>query len=200
MTTDSEEVSLPPLTWKDEAPIRYLFTFYHLFFTPKFAAHRLLGLSYLLQYAATVILYFYDYEMFKSSPLVITLPISGVLLSVTAIYTFTFLAKRKKDPGYYSDKSALNYAFVVENSFFAGLLCFQWLYYHDALYKFFKATVIIENVVVFLPYIFRPLWPKTSFRDSLYSDNNKSTTNAKFFFIGTWITKIFYGKYDVQTN
>jgi len=129
---------------------------------------------------------------FLSSFLVWSLPLTGVLQAVTAIYTFTFLPKRQNYPGYYSDKSALSYAFIVENSFFAGLLCYQWWYYSDPIYRVLKATFIVENIVTFLPYVFRPLWPKTSFRDSLYSEKNKSESNHSFFFIATWITKIFY--------
>jgi hypothetical protein len=53
--------------------------------------------------------------------------------------------------------------------------------------------IIVETAFVFLPYfVFRPLFPKTSFRDSLGKDRNKTDKNRVFFVIVTWITKIFY--------
>jgi len=52
---------------------------------------------------------------------------------------------------------------------------------------------LVENIFTFLPYAFRPLWPKTHFRDSLkLSEKNKTNTNRNFYIIVTWITKIFY--------
>src|SRR3990167_4137323 len=100
--------------------------FIRLFFTRKFIVHRLTGLMYLIQWTLALSLYFLDYETFIQSPLVWTVPVSGVIQSVTAIYTFTFLP-RKADPGitYLSDKSALSYFFIVENSFFELLLMYQ---------------------------------------------------------------------------
>jgi hypothetical protein len=42
-------------------------------------------------------------------------------------------------------------------------------------------------------YAFRPLWPKTHFRDSLkLSEKNKSRQNRDFYIIVTWVTKVFY--------
>ena len=52
---------------------------------------------------------------------------------------------------------------------------------------------MIDNLVVFLPYIVRQLWPKTHFRDSLKnSEKNKTAPNRKFYIIVTMVTKIFY--------
>lgn len=68
----------------------------HLFFSPRFLVHRVLGLSYLLQYVAALYLYAYDYEEgFLQSPLVVTLPLTGVLQALTATYYFSFLPKRQ---------------------------------------------------------------------------------------------------------
>ena len=52
--------------------------FSHLFFRKKFGLHRILGLSYLVQLAAAVGLYFYDYERYLGSVLVWSLPLNAV--------------------------------------------------------------------------------------------------------------------------
>jgi len=165
---------------------------YRLFFTRKFIVHRLTGLSYLIQYAATFIMYIFYYETFKNSFLVWSLPLTGLIQSVTAIYTFTFLPKNAKDPGYYGDKGILSYSFIVENSFFELLLLFQWLYYNDFFFSILRMTILPEATIVFLPYIIRVFWPQTRFRDSLGNDKSKSDHYRSFYFIATWITKLFY--------
>ncbi|CAF0797154.1 unnamed protein product [Didymodactylos carnosus] len=166
---------------------------FNLFFQRKFIVHRLTGLLYLIQYALAFYLYFKNYEIFKNSFLIWSLPLTGLIQSITAIYTFTFLSKTKVDPGYYSDRGTLSYPFIVENSFFASLLLFQWLYYSNQFYNLISYTIIIENVIVFIPYIPRMLWPKTHFRESLKnSEKNKTKPNRKFYFVVTFITKIFY--------
>jgi len=86
----------------------------------------------------------------------------------------------------------LSYNFIVENSFFALILLFQWVYYNDFLFGIMRSTIVIENIFVFLPYVVRYLWPKTSIRDSLDNRKNKSEKNYSFFIIVTWITKLFY--------
>lgn len=83
----------------------------------------------------------------------------------------------------------------MENVYFAGLLTFQWLYMHDTYRGYIQniLPVALESSVVFLPYfLYRPLFPKTSFRDSLEKDRNKTDKNRTFFIIVTWVTKIFY--------
>ncbi|CAF0913100.1 unnamed protein product [Rotaria sordida] len=173
--------------------IYFIKLIFHLFFQRKFILHRLIGLLYLLQYFFAFYLFFKNYDLFKSSFLIWSLPLTGFVQSLTAIYTFTFLSRTKRDAGYYSDRGTLSYPFIVENSFFASILLFQWLYYSNKFYPLFTSSIIIDNLFVFLPYIARQLWPKTSFRDSLYnSDKNKTEKNKKFFFIVTHITKCFY--------
>ncbi|CAF0790806.1 unnamed protein product [Adineta steineri] len=171
-----------------------LITFlFHLFFQKKFLVHRLVGLLYLIQYALCFYWYCKNYETFKESFLIWSLPLTGLIQSIIATLTFTFLSRTKIDPGYYSDRGTLSYAFIVENTFFAGLLLFQWLYYSDFFYYYINNSIIIDNLIVFLPYILRQLWPKTHFRDSLKnSDKNKTTPNRKFYIIVTIITKVFY--------
>lgn len=167
--------------------------FVHLFFRRKFGVHRTLGLAYLMQYAAIIVLFFADYEKFRGSPLIITLPLTGVVQTITAIYTFTFLPKNQADPGYYSDKSTMSYPFIKENIFFTSLLCFQWLYYNDRVYPLMKGPLWpIEYLFTFLPYCFRFMTAKTRIRDSLNTLKNKSDKNRSFYFYLTWLTKLFY--------
>ena len=166
----------------------------HLFFNSKFSVHRVLGLAYLVQYILAWRLYVVDYAAFSRSALLWSLPLNGVLQSVTATYYFSFLPK-KADPGYYSDKSALSYAFVKENIFYSSVLLWQWLYYAAAFYGPLRSDsvlTVIEHALVFLPYFMRNLVPKTSFRASMSNDANKSEGNAVFFWWATLITKIFY--------
>jgi len=167
--------------------------FTRMFFTKKFRTHRLMGLFYLIQYVLALGLYVFDYERFTQSHLVWMVPVTGVIQSITAIYTFTFLP-RKADPGitYLSDKSALSYFFIIENSFFEMLLMFQWLYYSDYFYQIFRQTIIIEVVFVFLPYMFRPLWPKTRLRDAMKNEKNKTDKNRKFMLASNYVIKVFY--------
>ena len=177
----------------------------HLFFSAKFSVHRVLGLAYLFAYAAAWWLYVTDYARFAASPLPWALPLMGVVQSLTAVYYFRFLPK-KVDPGYYSDKGTLNYAFITENIFYAMILMWQWVYM-DA--RFFGpasaataaaspplvrgALALAEGVWTFLPYqLIRPFFPKTRFRDGLENDGNKTTDNAFFLYWGTVVTKAFY--------
>lgn len=167
--------------------------FIHLFFGRKFFVHRIVGLLFLVQWTAAVVLYLFAYETFLNSMLVWSVPITGLIQSITAALTFTFMP-RKVDPGitFLSDKSALSYFFIIENSFFEMLLTFQWLYYSDFFFPIMRWLVIPEIIYVFFPYAIRPLWPKTRFRDALQNTKNKSDANRTFMIASTWIIKIFY--------
>ena len=112
--------------------------------------------------------------------------------SVNAILTFWFLPKATKDQGYFSDKRTMSFNFITENSFFAMILGFQWLYLNDHFYNLFKQTFIIEFIFVFCPYMIRPYWPKTSFRDSMGYPENKTDKNRIFYSYAISITKMFY--------
>jgi hypothetical protein len=166
-----------------------------LFLAKKFIVHRVFGLLYLVQFVLALYWYFKDYEKFYNSILIWSLPLNGFVQAVIAVCTFTFLPKKQADPGYYGDKSTLSYNFICENMFFSGILLFQWLYMHET-YRSYIANLIpfvVESAFVFMPYFcFRPFFPKTSFRESLKKDKNKSPENRAFFLIATWITKIFY--------
>jgi hypothetical protein len=186
--------SADKVTYERESPYEDPIWPIHLFFNEKFSVHRILGLLYLVQYVAAWRLYVTDYSAFASSSLLWTLPLNGLAQSLTATYYFSFLPK-KDDPGYYSDKSALSYDFVKENIFYASVLLWQWLYYADAFYgplTSVPALTVCEHLLTFLPYFFRTLVGKTSFRKSLENDKNKSEGNAIFFYWATVITKAFY--------
>jgi hypothetical protein len=55
-----------------------------LFFSPKFIVHRVLGLAYLIQWAAALYLYFADYDYFYNSILIWSLPLTGFTQSIVA--------------------------------------------------------------------------------------------------------------------
>ena len=86
----------------------------------------------------------------------------------------------------------MNYPFIVENSFFALILMWQWLYYDDRFYSTFKATLAPEVIFVFFPYVLRLNWPQTRFRDSLESSKSKTEKNIYFYQIAIQVTKLFY--------
>ena len=144
--------------------------------------------------------YFADYEGFRRGVIMFSLPLTGFVQSVVATRTFWFLPKKQKDPGYYSDKSTLTWNFVAENQFFSGILLWQCVYMHDGARDLLASTAagnVVEAALVFLPYVaIRPFTPKTSFRDSLRGGDgkkgNKTKRNETFFYVQTWVTKIFY--------
>lgn len=76
--------------------------------------------------------------------------------------------------------------------FFAAILAFQWLYYSDDYKPIITKSITIEYLFVFFPYYFRHLVPKSSFRDSLNNNKNKSEKNKLFYTVVVWITKVFY--------
>ena len=123
-----------------EKVINFPRTVYNLFVNSKFSVHRIFGLLYLIQWFSALFLYWYNYNYFINSILIWSLPLNGIVQSLSATYYFSFLP-RKADPGYYSDKSALSYDFVKENIFFAVILGFQWLYYSNDFYPLIKRSV-----------------------------------------------------------
>ena len=174
-----------------------------LFFAAKFAAHRALGLAYLAQYCALWALYARSWPAFAASPLIVTLPLSGLAQSLTAAFYFRFLPRARADPGYYADRGTISYQFVLENIFSAAILAWQWLYMNERIFgpaaraaahpAARAAMALAEAAWTFLPYmVFRPLVPKTRFRDGLSNDGNKTSANATFLYVGTLVTKVFY--------
>ncbi len=108
-----------------------------LFFKSKFLNHRLIGLSYLIQWFLTFYFYFFDNETYKKSPLWFTLPLNGWLQSLSAAYTFRFLPKQQ-DPGYYGDKSVLSYNFVLENGYFSLLILITSTYMNVSVREWYR--------------------------------------------------------------
>jgi len=100
---------------------------FNLFFQKKFGIHRITGLSWLLMYFYVIPLFFLDYQSFLKSPIIIAMPLIGVLQSIIAVRTFTFLPKRQSNPGYYEGVGTMSYPFIQENIFFSSLLAFQWV-------------------------------------------------------------------------
>jgi hypothetical protein len=163
----------------------------HLFTGRTFTLHRVGGLAYLLMYASAWHAYLTDYDRFIASPLILALPLLGVAQAVSATLTIAKYLPKAVDPGYYSDASPLSAAFVAENIFFSSLLAWQWAYYSPTWFPRLADTPL-EAFFVFLPYTVRPLFPKTSMRDSIRNNKNKTAKNYRFFVVGTWVTKVFY--------
>jgi hypothetical protein len=74
--------------------VYYATGFAKLFFSSRFIKHRVIGLAFLLQYAAAVYLYITDYDRYLTSFLVWTVPLTGLSQSINAALTFTFLPKK----------------------------------------------------------------------------------------------------------
>lgn len=103
------------------------------------------------------------------------------------------------------DVGRLSWFFVVENIFFSLLLWFQNCYYHPSVFAFGRDadswTIIavvfaaVEVMFVFLPYYWRPLFPRTAFRDSNKAraeGKNTDLSNVDFYTKNTIVVKIFY--------
>ncbi|KAI3635401.1 hypothetical protein MIR68_006967 [Amoeboaphelidium protococcarum] len=162
----------------------------HLFSDKKFYVHRVVGMFYLVQWITSLFLYFYDFEWYNATWLPWTLPLTGLLQSTVAIMTFTFLPKNNYGSGYFTEKKAISYGFVVENSFYALLNVFHSTYFDDRFYNLYRNTVLFEAIMVFFPYFYRDLWPRTRFRDAY--EVADSVDNVTFFKIGALVTKSFY--------
>ncbi|KXS21802.1 MFS general substrate transporter [Gonapodya prolifera JEL478] len=175
-----------------KSPMYYAKGFVRLFFTKKFGLHRIVGLAFLIQYIATLYLALSDFEgSYRNSWLRTTLPLTGVLQTLTAIFTFTFLP-RKDDGGYVNDVGSISYQFVCENLFFVMLVCFQMMYLQESYYSNIKKYLWpVEYAFVFLPYYWRVLFPITRFRTAR-AGLKESRSTFKFYLIMNWITKNFY--------
>ena len=168
--------------------------FKELFLTSsKFLTHRFFGFFYLVQYFATVYLLIYDYDLFRKTPLAWSLPFTGWIQAIIALFTFKFLPTGKDNAqGYYSDKRTINFRFLAENTFFSGLLLFQCSYVFT---NFFEEYVPwpITLLLVFLPYVvIRPFFPKTSLGNSRNTESQYSAGNRNFLWTISLLSKIFY--------
>lgn len=164
-----------------------------LFGASRFRVHRLMGLTFLIQFAAEVYLYLFDYPAYLASPLVWSVPLNGFLQSVNAALTFTFLP-RKEDPGFaaVSDKSGLSYYTVVENSFYAMQLLFACCYLHNDIRPLIQKCVVVEPFFVFFVFYARNLWPSSRISAALKNPSNKSAANMRKLTISAYAIKVFY--------
>jgi hypothetical protein len=122
-----------------------------------------------------------------------TLQINGLLQSLVAVYSFKFLSKNDDKQGYFSDKRTITYPFLLENAFFVLQTLFGTAYNNPILTVWLRNTYVIELLFIFLPFqTIRKFFPKTSFRDSLNNDLEKSDQNVLFMYNSTLITKTFY--------
>lgn len=165
------------------------------FFKSHFLLHRLFGFLFLVQYTLAWIAYFVDYEWFSNSFFILSIPLNGCIQAITAIFTFTFLAKKQVNPGFFGDQGTMTYAFVKENLFYQLMTLLGFMYFNDNIYNFLRSNTfgqIVELIFVFLPYIvIRPFFPKTHFRDAIKQDK-KTEENKVFYFYGLWAIRIFY--------
>merc|ERR1740122_684913 len=98
-----------------------LFAFWEPF--KRFKIHRAWGLVYLGQFAAVV---YFEVTGQPKRSLFWTLPLAGMIQSIIACRTFTFLPKassmKGKAEGFFNATHAMSYDFMLENVYFAGLL------------------------------------------------------------------------------
>jgi len=188
---------IPQDSWLRDLLVNNIFS--RLFIRRKFILHRLMGLCFLIQWVYALYLYNHNYQEFHDSVIVFSLPVTGVLQSLTAIYTFTFLPRKQKDPGYFGDLTILSYQFIQENIFYELLTLYGWVYFNSRFFPFLKKTFVFEFIWVFYPYYIRDFFPQTRIRDS-YIDKGKTDKNRNFYFFATRITKIFYiwGKHYIS--
>jgi hypothetical protein len=147
---------------------------------------------YLLQFFAVCIFELLGKHDWK---LLVTMPLTGLIQSIIAVCTFTFLptAKEEDTQGYYHSTRVMSYDFIKENLYFAGLLMFQSAYL--AFNKSIRENtwfLPLEVMMVFFPYYtVRGFFPKSSFRSSTKDGNRFAQVTKVFYMTG----KHFNGYY-----
>lgn len=178
------------------APLTFVNSTVHLFAGAAFRVHRLWGIMYLAQFAAVCYL---EAMGTPNRDLYWTMPLTGIIQTVVACRTFTFLPNATgKEQGYYTANKVMSYDFILENFYFAGLLLCQSIYLCFA--KAITSNPIyipFEVFFVFLPYYtVRGYFPKSSFRDTTTKTTDKDVQRyamvVKVFFV---IAKHFSGYY-----
>mmetsp|Transcript_13928 Transcript_13928/g.43974 ORF Transcript_13928/g.43974 Transcript_13928/m.43974 type:complete len:306 (+) Transcript_13928:117-1034(+) len=174
----------------------------HNLFTSRFVAHKVVGLAYVLLFGralylcATHRLEAYETSSFWHYPLV--LHCIGLLQTLTALYTFNFLARKTKVEGFFSDKTTVSKSFVKENAFFVLLCVFASAYIPPRSRAVLRKLRVVEPVMVFFPFqTVRRLFPKTSFNRD---EGTKVTVrNSAFMNTSKYIASYFYlfGKHYV---
>lgn len=171
--------------------LRALSSTVHLFSAPKFRIHRLWGIVYLFQFGLACA---FEVMGTPRHALFWTMPLTGLIQSIIACRTFTFLPKANdKEQGYYTDTKVMSYDFILENIYFAGLLLFQSCYLCFAREITTNPVFLpLEIVGVFFPYYtLRGFFPKSSFRHTTKT-GNKYAMVVKVFYC---IAKHFSGYY-----
>lgn len=165
--------------------------------------HRYTGLLYLLQLPASFLLVTFDFRFYLRTPLWCTMTLAGLIQACSASYYFRNILPKKMDPGFMSmgNIGRASWFFICENIFFSGILLFASCYCHPAAWLLAKnrgfALIFllgcVEALFVFLPYVWRPLFPKTSLRDShKYRQKNTSQSQLDFYTKNTMVIKMFY--------
>jgi len=178
------------------APYRFVRAFAMLFFPQsrkRFQTHRILGLVFLIQYAVSVYLFNTNYKKWLTMPLSWTVPLNGLLQSINAALSFTFLPKRE-EPGFVAvaDNSPLSYYTVVENSFYALQALFTCLYLHDDFRPLIQRCVVVEPFFVFFIFYVRNLWPVSAMSAAHNNPKHRSEKNSLTLKISTYAIKGFY--------
>mmetsp|Transcript_440 Transcript_440/g.1172 ORF Transcript_440/g.1172 Transcript_440/m.1172 type:complete len:342 (-) Transcript_440:92-1117(-) len=173
-------------------------------FKAKFAVHRVFGLAFLFQYMAAWYIFITDYNHYLELPFPYTMSATLLVQVSSAIYYFRFLPKldvKTADPGMYSDKGVLPYDWVKENMFFAIMITWGNIYYHEPSFSMVRRFggypmigTAIEVLFVMFPFeVMRPLFPKTHLKNAfIYRAKTTSAENVFFYDCMTWAGKIFY--------
>jgi len=155
----------------------------HLFSGKRFRVHRLWGIVYLLEFALASI---FEMQGKPNHTLFWTMPLTGIMQSIIACRTFTFLPPaNEKEQGYYSATKVMSYDFILENVYFAGLLLFQSVYLCFAKEITSNPWFLpLEIICVFFPYYtVRRLFPKSSFRHTTKTGNRYAMVVKVFYCI-----------------
>jgi len=166
---------------------------HHLFTPERFRIHRLWGFLYLFEFAMVCIL---EVQGRPSWKLHAAMPLTGLIQSIIACRTFTFLpsAKEGQTQGYYHETRVMSYDFILENCYFAGLLLFQaWHIVFNQTMRTSVWFLPIQVICTFFPYhTVRGFFPKSSFRHSTKDGTNWFASVTKVFYISA---KHFNGYY-----
>jgi len=174
---------------------------FKFWFKAKFSVHRIFGLTFLLQYSVAWYIFLTDYNLYLDLPFPYTMSLTLLIQVTSAIYYFRFLPKldgETADPGMYSDKGVLPYDWVKENLFFAIMITWGNIYYHDLGFNLVRGIgplgTAIEVLFVMFPFeVLRPWFPKTHLKNAfIYRSKTTSAENVLFYDAMTWAGKIFY--------
>lgn len=174
----------------------------HNLFTSRFMAHKVVGLCYLIFFGRTTYLCAtnkletYSTSYFWYFPLL--LHCLGLIQTLTALYTFKFLARTQRQEGFFTDKRTVSKSFVKENFFFVLLCVFASAYIPPRSRAMVRRLRVVEPIMVFFPFqTIRRCFPKTSLnREAL---DKVSQRNVSFFQASKYVASYFYlfGKHYV---